>query len=165
MSADIDWRFMKDIRLNDPPIEVVASFDGSYILIPTTKAVLVYAPSVDKIVNRIPVNNAFDKSSYSGTKNELILIGANSKALKIIKIYPLYEINTDGLPSVGPPNAPVTIVVFDDHLCSACAMLENILKDVLQIYPEEVKLMIKPFPSSNHDVAMKAAIAALVAHG
>ena len=62
-SQDIDWRLTKDISLNDPPNDVVTSFDGSYIFILTAKAGLVYARSVDKIVNRIPVNNAFDKLS------------------------------------------------------------------------------------------------------
>ena len=164
-SQDVDWRLMKEISLNDPPIDVVTSFDGSYIFILTATAVLVYARSVDKIVNRIPVDTAFDKLSYSGAKNELILTSTNSKALRIIKIYPLFQINTSGLPSVGPPNAPVTVVVFDDYKCSACALLENILKDVLQIYPQEVKLVIKPFPISNHRFAVKAAVAARAAHG
>jgi len=165
VGEDIDWRLMKDISLNESPIDVVASFDGSYIFILTAKAVLVYARSVDKIVKRIPLNNAFDKLSYSGAKNELILTSTNSRALRIIKIYPLFQINTGGLPSVGPPNAPVTVVVFDDYLCSACALLENILNDVLQIYPEEVKLVIKPFLSSNHRFAVNAAVAAGAAHG
>lgn len=155
----------EDISLNDPQNDVVTSFDGSYIFILTAKAGLVYARSVDKIVNRIPVNHAFDKLSYSGAKNELILTGTNSKALRIIKIYPPYQITTGGLSFVGPSIAPLTVVVFNDYLCSACAMLENILNDVLQIYIEEVKLMIKPFPSSNHLFAMKAAVAARAAHG
>ncbi len=33
LSANIDWRLMKDVSLNNPPIDVVASFDGSYIFI------------------------------------------------------------------------------------------------------------------------------------
>jgi hypothetical protein len=40
-SADIDWRLMKDVSLNDPPIDVVTSFDGSYIFILTANAILV----------------------------------------------------------------------------------------------------------------------------
>ncbi len=111
------------------------------------------------------MKTAFDKLSYSGAKNELILTGTTSKALRIIKIYPLFQIKTSGLPFIGPPNAPVTVVVFDDYQCSACALLENILKDVLQIFPEEVKLVVKPFPISNHRFAVKAAVAALAAHG
>ena len=162
--ADIEWRLLKDISLNDRPIDVVTSLDGSYIFILTSDAVLVYASSADRIVNRIPIDKAFDKLSYSGAKSELILTSTTSKALRIIKIYPIYQINTDGLPFLGPPKAPVTIVVFDDYQCSACAVLEQILKDVLQIYPEEVKLVVKHFPNANHSISTEAAIAARAAH-
>ena len=162
--ADVDWRLLKDINLNDRPIDVVATLDGSYIFILASKAVLVYARSEDKIVNRIPIDKTFDKLSYSGAKNELILTSTTSKAIRIIKIYPIYLINTNGLPFLGPSKAPVTIVVFDDYQCSACAVLDQILKDVLQIYPEEVKLVVKHYPNSNHPIATKAAVAAQAAH-
>jgi protein-disulfide isomerase len=163
-SADIDWRTIKDVRLDDPPIDVVTSFDGSYIYILIANAVLVYSRSVDKIVNRIPVAKAFDKLSYTGPQNELVLTSTTSKTLKIIKIYPIYQINTQGSPIFGPLNAPVTVVVFDDYLCSSCAIFEKDLKDVLKMYPEEVKLVIKHYPGATHSFSKKAASAARAAH-
>jgi len=161
--TNIDWRLIKDVSCLDPPIDVVTSLDGSHIFILTANAVLVYARTADKIVNRIPASKAFDNLSYSGTKNELILRSTTSKVLRIIKIYPIFRINTGGLPFMGPPNAPVTVVVFDDYKCGACAVLDKILNEVLQIFPEEVKLVIKSFPNSNHHFAAEAAVAARAA--
>ena len=57
----------------------------------------------------------------------------------------------------------MTIAVFDDYQCSACALLEQILKDVRQIYPEEVKLVIKHYPNADHRISTEAAIAARAA--
>ena len=64
----------------------------------------------------------------------------------------------------GPTNAPITMIVVDDYQCSACAILEQILKDVVQIYPEEVKLVIKNYPNSNRKFAVKSAVAARATH-
>jgi protein-disulfide isomerase len=58
----------------------------------------------------------------------------------------------------------VTVVVFDDYTCSTCAIFEQDLKDVLQIYPEEVKLVIKHYPNSDYRIATEAAVAARAAH-
>ena len=159
-----DWRLIKDVNLNDPPVDIVTTQDGSYIFILTAKAILVYSRRDDKITNRIPVDKAYDKITFSKARNEFVLTSAASKSLSIIKIYPIAQINIDGLPFLGPQNAPVTVVVFDDYLCSACAVLEKILKDVLEMYPKEIKLVIKHYPNLNDRFSEKAAAAARAAH-
>lgn len=159
-AMDIDWRMIKDVPLNDPPIDITTLQDGSFIFVLTANAILIYSRAEDKIINRIPVDKAYDKISYSKDRNEFILTSAMSKSLNIIKVYPLSEINIDGLPFLGPLNAPVTLVVFDDYQCSACAMLEKTLKEVLEMYPEEVKLVIKHFPGPKNSHSLIAAVAA-----
>lgn len=163
-AEDIDWRMIKEINLNDHPIDIAISPDGSFIFILTANAVLVYGRVDDKIVNRIPVDKGFDKISFSKASNEFILTSTTSKTLNILKILPVSQINIDGLPYSGPENAPVTLIVFDDYSCSACAVLERVMKDVLQIYPAEVKLVVKHYPNTNHPFSEKAAAAARAAH-
>jgi len=64
----------------------------------------------------------------------------------------------------GPSNAPVTIVVFNDFQCPFCAKLNPILKQVLDKYPMQVKLVYKFSPLvSIHKMSMQAAIAAQAA--
>ena len=163
-AKDIDWRLIKDVSLNDSPIDIATTQDGSYIFILVPKAILVYSRTNDKIINRISLDKRYDKISFSKARNEFVLISASSKSLNIIKIYPIAQLNIDGLPFLGPQNAPVTIVVFDDYQCSACTRLEQVLEDVLEMYPDEVKLVIKHYPNPDHPFSEKCAAAARAAH-
>jgi len=70
-------------------------------------------------------------------------------------------IDISGLPVKGPANASVTIVVFSDYLCPVCDRLEPILHQVLDKYPNDVKLVYKLCP--NHDFSKEAIEAAYAA--
>ncbi|MCX6778822.1 MAG: thioredoxin domain-containing protein [Candidatus Magasanikbacteria bacterium] len=49
-------------------------------------------------------------------------------------------------PQKGLNNAKVTIVEFADYQCSHCAETNQTLKDILNKYPQEVRLVWKDFP-------------------
>ncbi len=57
----------------------------------------------------------------------------------------------------GNPAAPVTIVEFSDFQCPYCSKLQPVLKEVLEAYPNDVKLVYKDFPLSFHKQAKNAA--------
>jgi protein-disulfide isomerase len=61
----------------------------------------------------------------------------------------------------GPEIAPVTMVIYADLQCPACAELNRFLKeDVLKKYPNEVRFIYKAFPLAHlHEWALQAAIA------
>jgi protein-disulfide isomerase len=61
----------------------------------------------------------------------------------------------------GPANAAVTIIVFSDYLCPACNGLEPVLHQVLEKYPNDVKLVHKLCP--HHDFSREAVAAAYAA--
>lgn len=63
----------------------------------------------------------------------------------------------------GDKNAPVTIVEFSDFQCPYCSRLQPVLREVLEAYPKEVKLVFKDFPLSFHKQAKNAAKAARAA--
>lgn len=64
-------------------------------------------------------------------------------------------------PNVGPKDAPVTVVVFSDYLCPACATMNDLLNRLVTEYPTAVRLVWKDMPSRglNRD-SITAAIAA-----
>jgi len=66
-------------------------------------------------------------------------------------------------PINGDKNAPVTIVEFSDFQCPYCSRLQPTLKQVLEAYPKDVKLVFKDFPLSFHKQAKNAAKAARAA--
>jgi len=51
-------------------------------------------------------------------------------------------------PSIGPAEAPVTIVQFSDFKCEFCAKQEEILKKFIKEYGNRVRLVWKDFPES-----------------
>ena len=75
-----------------------------------------------------------------------------------------YEITLGESPAKGPRNAPVTIVEFSDFQCPGCKTYQGLVNQVLQLYPNDVKLVYKQFPLADiHDNAVNAAKAALAA--
>lgn len=160
---NIEWKMIKEVNLDKPPIDVVMSYDGAYAFILTSKAIVVYSRKEDKIVNRIPVDKTYDRISFSKVSNEFILTSKDSKSLSFYKITPIYNINIDNQPYVGASDAPVTIVIYDNYQCSACKRFSGFVSDVLKHYAEQVRVVIKFYPNPKDELAKKAAAAAMAA--
>lgn len=70
----------------------------------------------------------------------------------------LAGLNVNGAASIGPRNAPVTITVFSDFQCPYCAKLAGQLTyDVLPSERQNVRVVFRHFPLSNHTWARRAA--------
>jgi predicted DsbA family dithiol-disulfide isomerase len=68
-------------------------------------------------------------------------------------------------PSRGNATAPVTVVMFSDFQCSACAGAHPVLQKVLAEYKDKIRFVVRNFPlTSIHDNAYNAALAAAAAH-
>jgi len=64
-------------------------------------------------------------------------------------------------PAKGAVNAKVTIIEFSDYQCSYCGAVEPTIEQILQNYPNDVKLYYRNFPLTQlHPDAMNAAMAA-----
>lgn len=78
---------------------------------------------------------------------------------------PVEQVSADDDPSVGPTDAPVTIVMFSDFQCSACAATHPILKKAIAEYEGKVRFVVRDFPlESIHENAFAAARAAAAAN-
>jgi protein-disulfide isomerase len=75
----------------------------------------------------------------------------------------VHEIDVGSSPIRGNPNASVTIVEFSDFQCPFCARTQPLLKQVLEKYPDRVRIVYKHFPLNFHKQARPAAIASLAA--
>jgi len=56
------------------------------------------------------------------------------------------QVETDGFPTRGPKQAPVTIVEFSDFHCPYCRAVQPTLTQVLQKYPGKVRLVYRHLP-------------------
>jgi protein-disulfide isomerase len=72
-----------------------------------------------------------------------------------------YPVPIQGAPARGAAAAWVTIVEFTDFQCRFCGNAEPVLRQLLQAYPDDVKLVVRNFPlTSSHPYAQGAAVAA-----
>ncbi len=75
------------------------------------------------------------------------------------------EVATDGHPSLGPADAPVTLVEFSDFECPFCRRTQPVLDQLEQAYGDRIRLVYRQFPLIDiHPRAQKAAEASLCAN-
>jgi hypothetical protein len=114
-AADIEWTTSGQIDLKAPPLDVCPSADGKWLYLLSPGEIAVYAFADGKIVNRIPVDAAFDRLVYVKETNSLVATSRSHNKVQIIRLDVVYKFTTTGLPSKGPKDAPVTIAVFGDY--------------------------------------------------
>ena len=68
-----------------------------------------------------------------------------------------------GSPSLGPEEAPVTIVLFGDFECGFCAQGYDTLRAMQKAQPEKIRLVFKHLPLEFHHYARNAAHIGVVA--
>jgi protein-disulfide isomerase len=74
------------------------------------------------------------------------------------------KLQTKDSPSLGPANAPVTLVEFSDFECPICRSLHDALRGLLPNYPQ-VRVIFKDFPLEQiHPWARTAALAGRCAY-
>lgn len=71
---------------------------------------------------------------YTNARNEAAQALAAAQQAAMIKPH---------APVIGPADAPVTVVEFFDPSCEACRAFYPIVKQILAIYPDEVKLVLR----------------------
>ena len=71
------------------------------------------------------------------------------------------NVSADDDPARGPATAPVTVVMFSDFQCPACARTHPVLKSVISEFGDKVRFVVRDYPlESIHENAFAAAMAA-----
>ncbi len=71
------------------------------------------------------------------------------------------NVSVDDDPTIGSAVAPVTIVMFTDFQCPACARAHPLIKQAIASYGDKARIVVRDFPLEGiHPDAFKAALAA-----
>jgi protein-disulfide isomerase len=71
------------------------------------------------------------------------------------------NVSTEGDPSIGPDDAPVTIVEFSDYQCPYCqTWYQQTFNQLLANYPDQIRFVYRDLPLPMHPEAIPAAEAA-----
>ena len=73
---------------------------------------------------------------------------------------PRIPVSVDDDPSIGPDDAPITIVQFAEFQCPYCGRAKQVIDQVMKKYEGKVRMVYRDFPLSFHDRAIPAAVAA-----
>ncbi len=69
-----------------------------------------------------------------------------------------FDLVTDDDPSLGPVDAPLTIVEFADFGCPYSRQVSFVIRKMIQKYPDKIRLIYRDFPIVDlHPIAQKAA--------
>jgi protein-disulfide isomerase len=115
-------------------------------------------PAFDKIKDRLIA--ALQNQSDQEQRQKVLASLRKTEPTKILIKAPRVEVATAGHPSIGPANAPVTIVEFSDFQCPFCKRAEPTLKEIRQKYGDNVRLVYMDYPLPMHSHALDAAKAA-----
>ena len=83
-----------------------------------------------------------------------------AETVKIMLDAKRVAVDSSGHPTLGPKNAPITIVEFTDFQCPFCKASEGTVKQLRAKYGDKVKLVHMDFPLAFHSHAVDAANAA-----
>jgi protein-disulfide isomerase len=77
---------------------------------------------------------------------------------------PTRALGLEGLPALGPVDAPIAILEFTDFQCPFCFRGAATMKEVMERYSGQVRLLVVLMPLPFHREARPASLAALAAH-
>jgi hypothetical protein len=113
--ADLSWTTLKEFNLEGEPLDVASSADGQFLFVLVPGEIVVYSIPGNVIKRKIPVEESFDRITYTPGLHALVVTARGSKTLRVLKLQDIHELDFSGLPFKGPENAPVTVAVFSGY--------------------------------------------------
>lgn len=161
-AASIDVRTLKTLPLSATPLDVAATADGKRIYVLDNAGEIQVYSVAGQLLGGFKVGTEVTGITPQGP-DHLILEKSGRQELTLVSMEISEDIDVQKSPMLGPVNAPVSIVVFDDFECPYCAKAVPLLKQVQQAYSKQSNLVFKNFPLKMHRNAEAAAIAGLAA--
>jgi protein-disulfide isomerase len=115
-------------------------------------------------IGRIQSGEAIDPSEF-GQSTQVTSLSSQPSVNEDSTQAKVAVSNFEDDPSIGPKNAKVTIVMFEDFECPFCGKAFPVISAMIRQYSTQVRFVYRDFPvSSSHANAQKAAEAGQCAH-
>jgi len=145
------------------PVDIAMSQDGEWTFVLMKGGRLAIYGKDGNLNDTVMVDPAADRLALSVTGDRVMIASGAGKKMQEVLIDFVRKIDITGSPYLGPENAPVTLVLFSDFQCPYCAKIDPELMNLLDEFPEELKIVYKNFPIRGHQFAVPAALSALAA--
>lgn len=162
VAGTIDVSPLKTLSLATTPVDVASTADGKRIYVLGDSGDVQVYSTAGQLLGQFQAGAGVTGITPQGP-DRLILEKAGQQELVLISMEMSEEIDVSGSPFLGPADAAVSIVVFDDFECPYCAKSVTLLKQAQGLYPDKTQLVFKNFPLKMHRNAEAAAIAGLAA--
>jgi len=162
-AATINVKTLKTLPLSAAPLDVATTADGKRMYVLNDKGEVQVYSTEGQLLDGFKVGTEVTGIVPQG-ENQLVLEKAGHNELTLVSVEISEKIDATKSPVLGPANAPISIVVFDDFECPYCAKAVPLLKQVQGAYPKQANLVFKNFPLKMHKNAVTAAIAGLAAN-
>ncbi len=104
--------------------------------------------------------------AFTGMQNEDLDVSAfqseftKSQDTSSTRVGDIVQVSADDDPSLGNPNAPITIVAFEDFECPYSGQSYPIIRELMLKYPDDIYFVYRDFPvTTTHPNAANAALA------
>lgn len=114
LHAAFDVERILNAEIGETILDVTTNPAGDLVFALTPGEVLIYSTEEQAVLDRIPVDRPYDRIAYQA-EDRLVLTAANPSRINIIRLSRIFDIDLSGRAVKGPPDAKVTLVVFDDY--------------------------------------------------
>ena len=112
--AGVEYRLQQTLKMDRQPLDVAISPDRKHIFVLTNGGnIFVYARN-GEIEGKIQMGNHADQIRIGPRGEQLFITSRKDKAVQVIRLDFIFEIDVSKSPYKGPRDAPVVIAVFDE---------------------------------------------------
>jgi DNA-binding beta-propeller fold protein YncE len=85
VSAEVEWNTLKDIDLQETPLDITVSRDGLTAFILCEKSIKLYSIREGKVTDTLPITGRFSQIALSPDGETLLLTDTEKKQLSVIR--------------------------------------------------------------------------------
>ena len=163
VGAEMQVELNKRQPLGKTPLDIAQSVSDGRLFVLLEGGTVQILSANGQIQERFQADPDVTTLEVSPDGKRLYLGNAKRNELQLIDLSVVYELPVNNSATKGPDDAPVTLVLFDDFQCPYCARLVPTIEQIMQAYPNQVRVVFKHFPLSMHKFARQAAVASIAA--